>query len=662
MGKASKKAGRPPERRSRRVLWIVGVLAVLAVAATVAGTAGWSIGSLLTRKPSRNVLLITVDTTRADYLGCYGGTATKTPNMDRLAGEGALFSRCATSSVMTLPSHCSIMTGLFPFVHGVHRNGVDFLSPAADTLAEEFHAGGAATAASVASFVLHEGSGIGQGFDEYRGVPRPRGPTDPSELQRKGDQVCDDALALLRARAKDKFFLWVHFYDAHYPYESATHHDVTSPAAYADEVAYMDGQIGRLLDGLRDLGLEENTLVVLVADHGEGLGDHEETQHGYFLYSTCARVPLLVRCPGVVAPGTRIDALVRTVDVAPTILDVAGLPALAKASGVSLARLLGGKVADPGLSAYSETAEPYTRLRLSALRALWSGHWKYVWSTEPQLFDLDADAGELHNVIAQNAEQANGMQRELRKLLADAPPPLAAPASAPLPSAELSRLESLGYVGLGDSPRAANTNGLQAAEPVGPDPHVHVAAVAAYERARELMGHNRFAEVVSILRGVLAELPQALAAQRDLAYSLGELGQREEAAAEYEKAVAVAPEDTRGRVEYATLLMKMGRWERAISQAKQGAVLAPRDFAAHSILGECYARLSRWDEAAASLETAVALQPQVINTREALGQVYMQQRQFPKALACFQSVLSMQPNSTVARNGLADARREMGMR
>jgi arylsulfatase A-like enzyme/Flp pilus assembly protein TadD len=652
----------PNRSRSRGKPWIVGAIAALAAGSIFAWVGDWRPGSLFTRKPTRNVLLITVDTTRADYLSCYGGTATQTPNMDRLAREGALLRNCATSSVMTLPSHCSIMTGLFPFVHGVRRNGVDHLPPAADTLAEAFHAAGAATAAATASYVLEEHSGIAQGFDPYHGVQRPRGPADDSESERKGDRVCDDALALLRARAKEKFFLWVHFYDAHYPYESAAHPDPISPAAYADEVEFMDRQIGRLLDGLRELGLEKDTLVVLVADHGEGLGDHQENQHGYFLYSTCARVPLLVRCPGLVAPGAQVDALVRTVDLAPTILEIAGLPPFGKpVSGVSLVPLLTGAATDPNLVGYTETPEPYTRLRLSAIRALWSGRWKYMWSTEPQLFDLASDPGETHSVIAANAERAAEMQQQLRRLLEQAPHRLPAAPSAPLPSSELKKLESLGYVGLGDGARAAGRIGLEAFAPEGPDPYVHAATIAAYEQARGLMVDGKFAEMEGILRDVLAQLPDALAARRDLAFTLGQLGRLDEAASEYEKAVALAPDDTRARIDYATLRMRHEQWDLAIVQARHAAQSSPQDFAAFSILGSCYSRLGKLDEAALAFEQAVRLEPQVVGTRQALGQIYFQQHRYGQALECFQAVLAADPSSASARSGLAAAQRALGM-
>jgi tetratricopeptide (TPR) repeat protein len=358
-----------------------------------------------------------------------------------------------------------------------------------------------------------------------------------------------------------------------------------------------------------------------------------------------------------------VDALVRTVDVAPTITDLAGLPPLGNVvSGVSLVPLLTGAATDLKLSGYTETPEPFTRLRLSAIRAFWSGRWKYMWSAQPQLFDLESDPGELHDVIAEHADTAEQLQRELRALLEHAPPPLAAAPSAPLASGELSRLESMGYVGLGDGRRSTNANGLGTFAPAGLDPYVHVATITAYEHARELMERGQFSQVATILSGVLAELPEALAAQRDLASALVELGQRDEAAAAFEKALALAPDDTRARVEYASLRMRYEQWDLAIAQAQQAVHSSPRDYAAHFILGVCYGRSGKLEEAAKALEQAVQLEPQIVNARQALGQTYYQLRRFPDAIACFQQILAVEPNSEPARSGLAAAQHELRTR
>jgi len=651
-------------------MWTVGagILVVAVAAGIVYRTGGQS--RLFGGSGGRlNVLLITVDTTRADHLGCYGRPAAQTPNMDRLAEEGALFRRCSTGAVMTLPSHCTIMTGLYPFVHGVRRNGTDHLPAAATTLAELFKAVGVATGASVGSYVLDPRFGLAQGFDAYRGVPRPRtGSVEITDAQRKGDVVCNDALELLRERARQRFFLWVHFYDPHYPYESPRHPDVQSAEAYADEIAFMDVQVGRLLDELRKLGLEQNTLILLVGDHGEGLEDHLENQHGYFAYETCQRVPLLVRCPGVVPAGLQIDAVVRTVDIAPTILELAGQPPLQAVSGVSLLPLLVDRSADLELRAYAETPEAYTLFRLSTIRTLTADHWKYIWSTSPQLFDLASDPGELHNAIAEQPDMAASLHNQLRALLAEAPPRIPEEPSAALTRDEIARLESLGYTGMvPDEPNAPDPSGLDTFEPRGGDPHAYAEVIRAYEHARDANGHGHFAQAESELRSILTALPDAPAPLCDLAYALSRQGHLDEASRTYERALALTPADSRTRSEYAFMLtesafklMDRQQWEQAIVQAGQALRLSPDGFSAHLALGLAYNKLGRLDEACVHLEVATRLEPQTVSATYALGTVYLQQERFAEAAACFRKVLALEPSSEPARAALQAA--EYGLR
>ena len=654
------KAAAPPQSKPRRGLWIIGAAVIVVAAGAVilyrTGVLGLPHGS----SPGRlNVLLITADTTRADYLACYGSTAAPTPNMDRLAREGTLFRHCSTSAVMTLPSHCTIMTGLYPFVHGVRRNGEGHLPAAATTLAEVFKTAGFTTAASVGAYVVDPRFGLAQGFDAYRAVLPQPGSGDPAEAQRKGDKVCDDALDLLRGQARQRFFLWAHFYDPHYPYESPQHPDIGSAAAYADEVAFMDTQIGRLLDGLRQLGLEQNTLVVLVGDHGEGLDDHGEFQHAFFAYETCQHVPLLVRCPGVVPAGQQVAALVRTVDLAPTILELAGLPPLPEAQGVSLTPLLAGRSTDLQLSAYAETVEPYALLRLSRIRTLTVDRWKYIWSSIPQLFDLETDPGELKNVIDEHADTAASLREQLRELVAAAPPCIPQDKAPPLTNAEIARLESLGYIGpVGDFGTAEESE-ADTLEPHEPDPHTYATVVRAYEQARDALGNRLLAQAEEQLRGVLAILPNAPAPQRDLATALRRQGKLGEAARTYERVLQAMPSDTRTRGDYASMLMDAEQWERAIAQATEVLRLTPDDFSTHTMLGAAYDKLNRLDEACEHLEAAARLQPQYAAVMQMLGQVYFKQGRFAAAAERFRKVLALQPRAEDARSGLQAAEREL---
>ena len=605
------------------------------------------------------MLLITLDTTRADYLGCYGRADAQTPNLDRVAREGVLFQRCSSSSVQTLPSHCTIMTGLYPYVHGVRRNGTDQLPSAAVTLAEVLKRAGYATAAAVASYVLDPRFGIAQGFDTYRAVPPPQPGGDPAGAQRKGDEVANDALELLRTLAPQRFFLWVHFYDPHYPYESPRVPDPESPAAYADEIAFMDTQIGRVLEELHKLKLDEQTLVVLVGDHGEGLNDHDEFQHGFFAYETDLHVPLLFRCPGLVPAGRQVRALVRTIDVAPTVLELIGAAALSDAQGVSLKPLVAGDTEDLQLAAYGEAPEPRTLFRLSRLRTLTVGNWKYVFSTQPRLYDVDKDPAESRDLVAENAEVAATLRDQLHTLIAEAPPPVAGDPSVTLTDNELARLESLGYLGVVSDPNEAGLSELDTFEPTGPDPHQYATALATYEHARDALGHGRLGAAESQLRQVIASLPAAPAPLRDLAYALGRQGKVDEAVQTYERVLTITPADSRTRVQYASMLMGAQRWEAAIAQANQVLAETPGDATAHSMLGVAYATLGRLDEAQTHLEAAVASDPRNANALHALGQVYYKRGLLPQAGECFRKLLALEPRSPRARAALQAVEEQM---
>jgi len=297
-----------------------------------------------------NVLIITVDTLRADRVGIYGATNIETPNMDRLAHEGAWAPQSDAPVPLTRPSHVSLFTGRYPSEHGIRDNLSAPLNADVPLLSGIFQQAGFATAAFVASSVLDRQSGLARGFDVYSDR---FGGAD----QRTGDVVTAEAIGWLRSPPKPKFFAWVHLYDPHAPY--------TPPEPYASryagrlydgEVAWCDELVGRIVTALREAGTLDNTLVILTSDHGEALGEHGEDVHGYFVYEATLRVPLIVRGPGV-APGTRLGTLTRTIDLFPTVLDLMGVRADQPSSGRSLGPALrGGKVPDE--PAFAESLVP----------------------------------------------------------------------------------------------------------------------------------------------------------------------------------------------------------------------------------------------------------------------------------------------------------------
>src|SRR5262249_10006680 len=362
-----------------------------------------------------NVLLITLDTTRADRLGCYGYSAALTPALDRLAAEGVLFEQACTPAPLTLPAHASLMTGLYPREHGLITNGRGRLDENVSTLAESFRHGGYDTAAFVGSFVLHSKFGLDRGFMAYDDDMTHTDPTEHGmHRQRDGRRVVDSALAWLEQRRKKPFFGWVHLYDPHVPYQAHADEfgDRFQQRPYDGEIAYVDRLVQRLVDHLRQNRLWERTLIVVVGDHGESLGEHDEQEHGLTLYNSVLQVPWIWAGRGVTAAGRRVPQPVSLVDLRPTLLDAAGLRDPAPTSGRSLrAALTGGEIAAG--ECYSATDEPLLAQGWSPLRSLTTSRWKYIRTPEVELYDLASDPQETRNLAADQAEQVQDLDDRL---------------------------------------------------------------------------------------------------------------------------------------------------------------------------------------------------------------------------------------------------------
>ena len=638
-------------RGSRAVLWLVPVGVLVAVAALLFVRSS--------RKEPLNVLLITVDTTRADRLGCYGRTTAQTPNMDQLAREGALFARCTASLPLTLPSHSSIMTGLYPVVHGARRNGTGRLADANVTLAETLREAGYSTQATVATYVLNRIFGIDQGFDVYHDLGGPN-QVEQGKSERKGDEVCDDALEMLRSLAPARFFLWVHFYDPHHPYESERISDDTSPEAYEDEIAFMDVQIGRLLDELRRLKLDRNTLVVLVADHGEDLGQHGEYTHGFFLYETAMHVPLIIRCPGRIPGETTVAAQVRTIDVAPTVLDLLGQPAWEHAQGVSLLPLMTGRAEDLNLEACGEALEAHDAFALARLRSLSLGRMKYILAPRPELYDLDADRDELCNLVDDQADVAASMRERLRTIIAELPPPVVGPEATPVLSTDdVSRLESLGYVGSVVDDADEPLTELDRFEPRGGDPKDYTALFQTWHRVVLDQSRGNFAGVEVLLRNVLEDVPDVPRVRADLADALREQGKIDEALSVCEEAAELAPDNTHVLRAHGRALLAAGRWDEAI--AKFSAVLnkTPDDFIALSGTGTALASLGQLNSARECFLVALKIQPDNASLLHALGVLSMRQGHLTDAEKYFQRALECDPDHAPSRRDLRRVKRSL---
>lgn len=603
-------------------------------------------------KTPQHLLLVTLDTTRFDALGCYGNAAARTPVLDRLAREGTRFERCATCTPLTLPAHCTILTATWPFTHGVRRNGFERLAAERTTLAEILQGGGFGTAAVVASAVLRSSFGLNQGFQTYRDVES-RAPSGSSLAERKANAVVDEAIALVRRMSSEKqkrIFLWVHFYDPHYPYESPRHADPLSPEAYADEVAFVDQELGRLLAEFRRLELLDRTLVAVVGDHGEGLMEHGESEHGYFLYETTLRVPFLLSGAGV--GGRVVPDLTRTVDVAPTLLDLLGVEPAPAMRGLSLRPLLEGKPPAADLAAYGETHSSNEVFGLSVLRSLTQGEWKYIHADPPELYELSSDPREGRNRAAEEPARAEEMRSLLARLLQAADPNAAAAPGAAVSQEDQELFRSLGYVGGDAETGAAAPITREDLAPRGANPGPFAEAIEAYARSHRHTARREWAEAERILRRVVEALPEAPHPRRDLALALRQQGREDELLPLCRDILARRPAATDLRLYLARRLAEAGRRDEAWREVEQAARLDPDDRAANLELASVLIARGELGEARRRLERALAEDPASVRALQGLAIIAERSDSLEAAAAYLRRALELEPQAAVLRREL----------
>ncbi|HJQ97580.1 MAG TPA: sulfatase-like hydrolase/transferase, partial [Candidatus Polarisedimenticolaceae bacterium] len=460
-----------------------------------------------------SVLVVTLDTTRADHLGCYGAKQASTPSIDALATAGARFDQALSPAPLTFPSHATIFTGRLPRHHGVRDNALFRLKKDVPVLAESFRKAGYRTGAFVSAAVLDGSLGLDRGFDVYDDTlgPAARG----EEPERRGDKTADAAIAFV-AKAKPPFFVWVHLYDPHAPYTPS----------YDGEISFMDAQVGRLAAAAR--ARDASVLITLAGDHGESLGEHGEDTHGIFLYQATQRVPLVVFGPGITA-GRVVRETVGLVDVAPTLADLAGIAPLAGADGRSLAPVLRGGAAPPARDVEMESFFPLFSYGWAPLRALVRGPLKLIDAPKGELYDLSKDPAEAKNVRMARRNEANDLFRALStRVEGDAPVP---EAMDPSLAEHAQRIASLGYVG----GSTANPN----EEAI--DPKDGIVWIADLEIGRNALASKKPADGIAPLTRLLARNPQNLPALMTLAACFEDAGKLDDAIGVHRRALALYP-------------------------------------------------------------------------------------------------------------------------
>jgi arylsulfatase A-like enzyme len=510
---------------------------------------------------------VTLDTTRADALGAYGQPRDVSPKIDRLAREGVLFEQVVSSAPSTLPSHATIFTGKQPYVHGVRSNARYVLADRNVTLAEVLRDEGYRTGAEIASPVLGRATRIARGFEEIRDLDSPG-----VELERElGGQVVQlparpardisrGGIEFLRRHRDEAFFLWLHYFDAHHPYVPQPAHRARSGGdPYLAEIAAMDAGVGEVVAEIERLGLRERTWLVVTADHGEGRGDHGEDWHSFFVYQSTIRVPLVFWGPGSLASGKRIASLVRTADIAPTLLDLLGLPPLAEAQGVSLRALLGGDETDLELTGYGESIALANSFSVPPLRFLARGRWKYIHKVNPELYDLASDPGETRNLAAREPERVARLQTALRELVGSAPDkPAPQEAEAPLDAQQRAMLAALGYAP--GEPTDLLRDEVASLELVGEDVSEKIEDLALVTEVVDALFQGRYARALEAALVLQTRNPNSAYILGLTAQALSGLERDDEAIPLYRRALALSPCDEESRVKLGQALHAAGRY------------------------------------------------------------------------------------------------------
>jgi arylsulfatase A-like enzyme len=592
---------------------------------------------------SYNVLLVTIDTLRADRVGAYGQRSGLTPALDALAKEGLRFESVHAQAPLTLPSHASLMTGRVPPRHGVRDNGTYRLDAAQPTLAAAMKAAGYQTGAFVGAFVLDGRFGLARGFETYDDQYAGRPASGPAEVvERPADEVTARAGAWIRA-ATGQWFAWLHLYDPHEPYAPPEPFRTTHASApYDGEVAYADAALGRLLADLRSAGRLDRTLIVVTADHGEGLGEHGERTHGLFAYDSTLRVPLIVWC------GTRLRPQVVSepaglVDLAPTIADLVGA-SWSGGDGRSLrGRLNRGEAGDhEPAPVYFEALNASLTRNWAPLTGIVADGLKLIDLPVPELYDLGADPREQRNLYDDRPADVQRLQRLLDGIAAGG----AAPAGGTLDAETAARLKSLGYVASQPAARKRQFT-------VDDDPKNLVSLDTALDEAMKMSGRGDHAAAADMLRDVIRKRPDLPLAYDRLAFVLRAGGRLADAIAVLEDAASKALADAPALMTLGTMFQEVGKLDRAVTVLEAAVKLNDQDLEARSRLGAAYAQAGRVADAERTLRGVLDADPDSPEALTNLGVLYLQTGRGPDAVAALRRAIDANPSAVGARNTLA---------
>ncbi len=578
-----------------------------------------------------NIIVFTIDTLRADHLECYGYDEVETPNINRLAKEGILFKYAIAQTPLTLPSHSSIFTGTYPLYHGVRDNGSFYLDENQITLAEVLKDRGYATAAFVAAFVLDSRWGLQQGFDHYYdNFDLTKYKTlSLDAVQRRGDEVLVEAYKWLEENHKQKFFAWIHLYDPHTPYDPPepykSQYSGKRFGLYNGEIAYVDQLIGEFRTFMEEQKLLDQTLVVFTGDHGESLGEHKESAHGFFIYDAAVRVPLIIRFPGNKLSNTILDNQVRSIDIMPTLLHLVNAEVPDIVQGNSLLALMLNKEAGDGLQAYSETYWPRYHYGWSELKSLRQDQYKFIDAPKPELYDISEDPGETDNIVDEKASLAHEMKRKLDALIQEhSAEGIEDINPKRIDDDSLIKLQALGYIG------SFRTSSKERGEKLG-DPKDKIELYNEIKVAQFLTTEKKMDQAIEKITDVLKIDPSVLEARYILGNIYSKQKKYDQAVEEFKKALEVDPDYYDAIFGLALAYKDSGKLDEAIVGFRRLMEIDPRDTKPFLHLGDIYEERGELDEAQRYLESGVELDPESPIFHNNLGAVYLKKKMYALA-------------------------------
>ncbi len=565
-----------------------------------------------------NLLLVTIDTLRPDHLGAYGYSRIRTPNIDRLAQTGVLFRNAVCQTPLTLVSHSSIFTGLNPNVHGVRDNAYFTLSPDVRTLAEYLKEAGYTTAAFIGSAILDRRHGLAQGFDWYSRYQ----PTVVvgMESQRRAEEIVSEALDWLQKLpvGRNPLFLWIHLYDPHTPYNPPElFRSEYSESPYDGEIAYTDHVLGIFFNQLEQLGFLRNSVVVLMGDHGESLGEHRENDHGYFLYDATMKIPMIFSWPGHLGQKI-VEQQVQEIDVLPTLADLLNFQTQGLVQGRTLRRLMEGTKTELP-AAYSESMTPKLYYGWSELKALRNNDWKYIEAPQPELYNLKEDPGELHNLVAEQPDRVSQMREQLAKLVAMGQQPQSQKTGS-LDAERLEQLAALGYIG------AANPAAmLNASSNVDPKSKIddYLLLHHLVPEAVESIDRGQYQVALESLKKVETRFQNSFVVYWYIGLCYAKLNRLMDARQAYSRTIELNPYFGRAYTDLAFTLELLELHSESIKLLDQvpASVVSKseRDFTR----GEIEMHQGKFQEAELAYDTSLQSDPQNSETQYALARLYL---------------------------------------